>query len=349
MTVNKRLVYFLLLFVLLSFFCPGCTNESGMANDTGQLIRSAAGPYLLDIPLWQLQNIFRWYGNNDNSQDSIGQVLLRSQIIDVLEEEEFAVIPDVRFRLESPPDLLVISPRDRIEYLDRVLVKPGMNVGKMEEIESGLEALGFSALVVRLGGIGVAYPSIVSPEMGTNNIIKAVIEEWAHQFLAMKPLGFLYLLDCIGFKQDAEVIEMNETLAGIMTDEIGQRVIEKYYPSEVASIEKTDGSRFDFDKEMNETRRNVDIMLQAGEIDVAEQYMQERRNYFERNGYNIRRLNQAYFAFHGIYGKDPGAVSTIYDDMMSLRSSYKTLYGFVNDVSLMTGYARLHEELSARQ
>jgi hypothetical protein len=60
---------------------------------------------------------------------------------------------------------------------------------------------------------------------------------------------------------------------------------------------------------MHETRVNVDEMLAAGEIQAAEQYMEERRQYFVENGYQIRRLNQAYFAFHGAYASYPGGAA----------------------------------------
>ena len=53
----------------------------------------------------------------------------------------------------------------------------------------------------------------------------------------------------------------------------------------------------------------VDRLLAEGNIDEAESYMESRRIYFWENGYLIRRLNQAYFAFHGSYAAQPGGAA----------------------------------------
>ncbi len=88
---------------------------------------------------------------------------------------------------------------------------------------------------------------------------------------------------------------------------------------------------FDFGREMDTTRRRVDELLAAGEVEQAEAYMEERRRLFVANGCVIRKLNQAYFAFYGGYqagggvpgagGGDPigPAVQEIYDRSPSLR------------------------------
>jgi predicted transcriptional regulator len=51
----------------------------------------------------------------------------------------------------------------------------------------------------------------------------------------------------------------------------------------------------------------VDQLLEEGKVEAAEAYMEERRRYFVANGCRIRRLNEAYFAFHGAYASAPGA------------------------------------------
>jgi len=57
---------------------------------------------------------------------------------------------------------------------------------------------------------------------------------------------------------------------------------------------------------MRETRLRVDALLAEGKIEEAERYMEARRLVFWEHGYHIRRLNQAYFAFHGAYADEPG-------------------------------------------
>ena len=60
---------------------------------------------------------------------------------------------------------------------------------------------------------------------------------------------------------------------------------------------------------MHETRVNVDEMLADGQVAEAENYMEARRQFFWENGYHIRKLNQAYFAFHGAYADQPGGAA----------------------------------------
>jgi hypothetical protein len=57
---------------------------------------------------------------------------------------------------------------------------------------------------------------------------------------------------------------------------------------------------------MFETRVTTDNLLVEGKIGEAEAYMEERRQLLWENGYHIRKLNQAYFAFHGAYADLPG-------------------------------------------
>jgi hypothetical protein len=61
---------------------------------------------------------------------------------------------------------------------------------------------------------------------------------------------------------------------------------------------------------MHITRLEVDRLLAEGKTDEAESFMEERRGFFWENGYHIRRLNQAYFAFHGSYAADPGGAAS---------------------------------------
>ena len=96
---------------------------------------------------------------------------------------------------------------------------------------------------------------------------------------------------------------------------------------------------------MSETRKIVDYYLAHGKIVEAEYYMEKRRMYFIAHGYYIRKLNQAYFAFHGIYGESPASVSPIYQDLQQLRAGSPTLNYFIGKVENMTSYAELLKAL----
>ena len=60
---------------------------------------------------------------------------------------------------------------------------------------------------------------------------------------------------------------------------------------------------------MHITRVHVDELLAAGKVTEAETFMEQRRLFFWENGYAIRKLNQAYFAFYGAYADVPGGAA----------------------------------------
>ena len=60
--------------------------------------------------------------------------------------------------------------------------------------------------------------------------------------------------------------------------------------------------------------------MKYGRVRDAEEYMEIRRILFRENGYPIRKLNQAYFAFHGSYGTGAAATSPIGPKLERLRS-----------------------------
>ncbi|MFA5077854.1 MAG: hypothetical protein WC541_00035 [Dehalococcoidia bacterium] len=328
--------------LVLLILAAGCLPAGD--GDSGSEIRRVAGPYVLNVPAWEMQNTLSPVGS---APQPVTPAVLDADIERALAQQGIAAAPPVRSRLEQPPLLLVVSPRERIMYSDRLLLQPGMNISQIEELENRIEEMGLSALVVKIGGFGAAYPAVVSPSLPLKNIVEASVEEWAHQYLAFKPLGFLYLLDCLGLAQDPGVITMNETLAGMIADEVGSIVYSHY--SDIAGPQQNsrqdDG--FDFAAEMRLTRRHVDELLAAGEVEQAEGYMSMRRVYFEAHGYPIRKLNQAYFAFHGIYGQDPGSASPIYGQMAMLREASGSLSEFVDRVSVMTGPDGLQEAVNS--
>ena len=329
------------LFMLL-IFSAACL--SGGEQDTGSEIRRIAEPYALNTVTWELQNFVAPIPQGSSASDlPVSPDVLAGDIERVLAKQGIAAMPPVRSRLQDPPLLLVVSPRERILYLDRVLLLPGLDGGQVEVVEKEIDALGLSSLVVKIGGFGAAYPAIVSPSMPLKSIVGAAVEEWAHQYLALRPLGFLYLLDSLGVSQDPNVITMSETLAGMISDEIGAAVYRRYDQSTGSQQGSRPAGGFDFDAEMRLTRRHVDELLAAGKVGEAEAYMEARRVFFNGAGYSIRKLNQAYFAFHGIYGQDPASASPVYGQMVKLRAASASLAGFVDRVSAMTGYAGLEE------
>jgi hypothetical protein len=277
--------------------------------------------------------------------------ILESQIKETLVQQDISGFPPVNLKLGELPRLLVISPRDKIESIREIMLLPDISLEEIEDIEAKIDALGFSSLVVGLGGFGGTYPSFVTNNASLKSTINTAVEEWIHQYLAFKPLGFRYVLDILGIARNYEVATMNETVAGIASKEIGDIIYDKYYRDKEESVANTntDESGFDFNREMREIRIAVDAFLARGEIEAAEQYMEQKRQYLVSNGYYIRKLNQAYFAWYGTYADEPTSVSPIGVELRELREQSASLKDFLYIVVNMTGRQDLQEAIEQPQ
>lgn len=247
------------------------------------------------------------------------EAILQEQVATVLEEMGLGVIdtvfPPVLFKFSQLPMALIVSPRDVIRQDANIQIAPDMTLQDRAALEGSVEEEGeFSALVVPIGGLGV-YPTMVMESTTLSWVVEVIVHEWVHNYLTLRPLGWNY-------QSSPETRTMNETAASLLGREIGRRVMLRYYPDfappevlvelEPASPAAADLAPppvFDFRAEMHETRLRVDELLAAGQIDEAEAYMEERRQYFWANGFQIRRLNQAYFAFYGAYADSPGGAA----------------------------------------
>lgn len=247
--------------------------------------------------------------------------------------------PPVGFALESSPRLLVVSPRDRIERVEDVVLRAGTSVTEMEELEQRVEKeRGQSALVVGTGGIAF-YPAVVSPDFSLEWTLEAAAHEWMHHFLFFSPLGQRILAS-------GDMFTLNETVANLAGREIGQRAYAELTgqpvpppgPERPATVNEVPEGVFDFRREMRQTRLRVEELLGQGEIEEAEAYMEERRQEFVRQGYYIRKLNQAYFAFHGTYADSPASVSPIDGELRELRQLSGSLNQFLRLVAGVSSY-----------
>jgi hypothetical protein len=99
---------------------------------------------------------------------------------------------------------------------------------------------------------------------------------------------------------------------------------------------------------MHTTRVTADELLAQGKIEEAEEYMEQRRQLFIQNGYVIRKLNQAYFAFHGAYADVPGGAAgedPVGPAVRALREQSDSLADFVNTISWMTSFEQLQQAI----
>ncbi len=253
-------------------------------------------------------------------------------------------LPPVWFTFTEPPMKLVVSPRGRITTAHYAMLEPGVAVAEREQIEQAiLQEDNLSAYATTIGGLG-AYPTMVIDRAPLAWVLSTVAHEWVHNYLTLFPLGIQY-------SASSDLTIINETVADLVGDEIGRRVLERYYPAVAQAIAAREAAAqetavndsgedspdaFDFRKEMRHTREIVDQFLALGRVEDAEQYMEIRRLLFVENGYAIRKLNQAYFAFHGSYGTGAAATSPLGPKLEELRSLTPDVRTFLETVRSFT-------------
>lgn len=279
------------------------------------------------------------------------EAILQSQVSAVLADEGLTLLghvwPPVKFAFSEPPYYLIISPRSRIELRLGVYLQPELPMDRQVTLERQVEALGdVSALVEGIGGFG-SFPTMVMDRAGLDWILNTIAHEWTHNYLVFHPLGWSYY-------SDKDTVTLNETVASIVGDEVGQKALERFYPELVppkrtqASQERPPEERaFDFGQEMRATRLAVDVLLAKGYVREAEAFMEARRRRLVEHGYAIRRLNQAYFAFHGSYATGPGAVDPIGPKLLKLRAASPSLAAFLRTAARITSVAELDAALQS--
>jgi len=257
-------------------------------------------------------------------------------------------VPPVLYHSTSLPWALIISPRDEIRQEVDINLIPDLTVDQHVDLEEQVDqSLDVSSLVVGIGGIGL-YPTMISHTSNLNWLSEIIAHEWTHNFLGLRPLGINYLTS-------PELRTINETAASIAGKEIGLALLERYYPEfvpppppppaptdEVAP--EPEPPSFDFRAQMHETRVNTDELLAEGKIVEAEQYMEQRRQFLWENGYRIRKLNQAYFAFYGAYADLPGGAAgadPVGAAVRELRAQSPSLAAFLNRISWMSSFEQL--------
>ncbi len=293
------------------------------------------------------------------SRQALAEAIIEAQISELLCNYGLSVggqvLPPVSIRFTQLPTLLVISPRDRIERIGSYPLEHGLTVERQEALESAVDSeLGVSSLIVPLGGLAV-YPSMLIETGYVSHVFSVGSHEWAHHYLTFFPLG-------LNYGATPELYTINETVASIIGNEISWAVLNRYYPDlaglppdyspqpvqEIPPDQASVPLAFDFRAEMHATRVHVDELLAAGRIQEAEQYMDGQRAMFVAHGYQIRKLNQAYFAFYGAYADEPGATGSdpIGPALRVLRYYSPSLRDFVVRARNITSLADLDVALS---
>ena len=105
---------------------------------------------------------------------------------------------------------------------------------------------------------------------------------------------------------------------------------------------------FDFNRFMAKTRTRTDELLEEGLIEEAEAYMESRRVELVDHGFNIRKINQAYFAFHGTYAESPSSTSPIARYLWDLREQVETVGELVKLLRPLGTYREFEQLLVER-
>jgi hypothetical protein len=277
--------------------------------------------------------------------------IVQSQMNHALTALEMSVggqlVPPVLYRLEPDSYALIVSPREEIRQTVNLMLIRNLTLDEIIHLEETIEKeLVLSALVVGIGGVGL-YPSMVIETGNLDWLIHVIGHEWTHNFLTIRPLGSNYFAS-------PELTTINETIADLSADEIQRETFLLYYPEYLPAESVGEESEenpppdtqdpipeekvFDFRAEMHITRLEVDRLLADKEIKEAEAYMETRRLFFWENGYLIRRLNQAYFAFHGSYAAAPGGAADaegadLGSQLRELKKSAPSYAAFMREVA----------------
>ncbi|HEY89403.1 MAG TPA: hypothetical protein G4N98_06685 [Thermoflexia bacterium] len=231
------------------------------------------------------------------------------------------IFPPVNGVISPLPYLLIISPRDHIESLYQRELLAGLTTAQQVALETRLEAAEpeLSAYITAIGGLS-AYPAMIQETGSISWLTNVLAHEWTHHYLLPRPLGWNY-------SALPETRTINETTASLIGEWAEDETIRRCYlpqldwekplpnalpsnqHSPLTSAAEGETPAFDYHAEMHQTRVEADRLLAAGDITATEAYLEQRRRLFVAHGYQIRRLNQAYFAFHGAYAAHPGGTA----------------------------------------
>jgi hypothetical protein len=305
------------------------------------------------------EHLEEFYGEREQL-GPLAESVLQSQVSQTAAELGFTAggqpLPPVLYRSTPLPWALIVSPRGVIQQDANISLQTELNVEDHVAVENQIEErLDVSTLVVPVGGVGV-YPTMVAQTTDIVWLTEVISHEWIHNYLTLRPLGWNY-------NDSSELRTMNETAASIAGKEIGRAILARFYPAylpppppppEGDGAEAQPGAppappAFDFRAEMHETRVTADALLAAGKIAEAEAYMEARRQFFWDNGYRIRRLNQAYFAFYGAYADQPGGAAgedPVGEAVRALWARSDSLIAFIDIMARFTSFEQLEDYLA---
>lgn len=244
------------------------------------------------------------------------------------------LFPPVLVALTPPPNVLVIAPRTALRVVGSSVLQ-AMDVSAQERLEASADSTDVSSLVAPIGGLAT-FPAMVLEDDAPERVLSSVAHEWLHQYLIFYPLGR-------GYWNSQETREINETTAEMVGVEVGRQLADSLGLATPTPSPALPPSAFDFRAFMRDTRAQTETLLGEGQVSAAEAYMRARRDELQHHGYQIRKLNQAYFALYGSYGDGFAASPSnpIPHLLRILRDRSATLGEFIFQVREITSVAEL--------
>ena len=249
------------------------------------------------------------------------------------------IFPTPEFTVGNSPKLLVTSPKNKIERGSELLISSSINLKDVEKIENTIEEEeNLSSIIIDIGGIA-AYPAIVKESNNPRQLFLTFSHEWLHQYLIFHPLGRSYF-------SSVKMKEINETLANIFSDKLLFSLCLKEFElkEEICSVEGRVKNEFDYSNFMKNLRLEVDNLLFERKILEAEKLMKDSTLILNNNGFKIRKINQAWFAFNGTYGDSPSSTSNVDDELLKFinnQLSIKTAIDELKNINSLNDYNNL--------
>jgi hypothetical protein len=178
------------------------------------------------------------------------------------------------------------------------------------------------------------------------------VHEWTHNYLSFRPLGVRYFTS-----NDLRTI--NETVADIVGVELARTIAGRWpleaeaTPAERPAEPRARSGDIDLRAELRSLRGEAEALLSEGRTEAAETLMEERRRYLADNGYYIRKINQAYFAFVNLYAGESGSAGAVnpigpkLDELRRLSGSLSAFLGIAGDLTSVADLDRALDEVRA--
>ena len=273
----------------------------------------------------------------------VSKVLSENNIID-----EWGPVhwPPVDFTFEPGGLLLMTSPVERIFRQREFLLQPNLSLLEQISIENHIEEAhpDTSALVIRIGGVAT-YPAQIRNTSSLHGALNLISHEWLHHWLIFRPLGKKWF-------EGGELRTINETVANIFAEEIGdetyllitgQKIIREPWTPATQRSQIIVSDQFDYKAEMRRTRQKLEALLSVGSVEDSQIYLEDRRRFFVNQGYNIRKLNNAWFAFYGSYADSGGSISPIESQLRFIRLQSIDLRDFLSKVKQIDEVGQLEK------